>query len=76
MNPLFGVWICGQGWLKATNKSGIDECVAFSDRDIAADTARRFHGEVRFIDDSLKALEKRLLEIEQGRTFNLPWRRK
>ncbi len=61
-DPIYGVWIRRLGWLKAGPKN---ECVCFARLDVAQDTARRFGGEARFFDDSLRDLEGMILEQEK-----------
>ena len=71
MPILYGIWIKRQGWLR-----GINGVVSFESRIVAADTARRMGGEVRYIDDSLKDLEQNILSIEalKAQKWNkLPW---
>lgn len=65
---LFGVWLPGQGWLKA---NGAAFC---GDKEIAEQTARQWGGgaRVRRIDPSLIILEARLLEREKSREWRWP----
>ena len=69
----YGVWVRGQGWLKAVNfKSGRNEACAFFSVKVAARTAKRVGGRVEYIDDSLVALEANLLDIEKRNSIK--WR--
>jgi hypothetical protein len=61
MVKMYGIWIPGQGWLRAANA-----CVAFSIEDVAIATARRCGNgaRVEYMDDSLQDLEPYFLSIE------------
>ena len=56
----YGIWIRGQGWVRTVRGP-----VAFGEEEVAQDTARRVHGEVRPIDESLVDLEASILQIEE-----------
>ena len=60
MPILYGVWIPGQGWLRAANAP-----IAFEHEIVAKQTAGIVGGQVRYIDDSLAALEPHLLSLEK-----------
>ena len=62
MPILYGVWIRGQGWLKAAGA-----CVAFEHLAVAQETARRCGrgARVEYIDDGLRDLEPYFLSLEQ-----------
>lgn len=70
--PLWGIWIPGKGWLRANS-----EHVAFETRDVAVSVAARVGEKARaeFIDSSLAALEKTLLESERKKLENRLWER-
>lgn len=60
---MYGVWIQNKGWLKVDNNGYVD-CYSDVNRDVVEDTAARFHGEVRYIDNSLFRLEQQILDQE------------
>lgn len=61
----YGVWLPKRGWLKVNNDAGFADCYSDMNRDVVEDTARRFHGEVRYVDGSLFRLEAQILEVER-----------
>lgn len=63
--PAYGVWLKGKGWLSVVKGEGQKEPVAFVSKKVANQIAKLCKGKVRFIDDSLKDLEKYLVSIEE-----------
>ncbi len=61
----YGVWIPRRGWLKVDNRDGAVDCYSDLNYDVVLDLARRFHGEVRYVDMSLFRLETQILQQEE-----------
>lgn len=66
----YGVWIRGHGWLRT-----VKGVVAFTDIEVAQDTARRIGGEARYIDDALADIEQSILQIEAQQDAQKWWQR-
>jgi hypothetical protein len=67
---LWGVWLPGEGWLKATKPSGEISACAFEYRREAANLARVLGGHAQYIDDSIasRAVEEKLKSAEMTRS--------
>lgn len=63
---LYGVWLPGEGWLKATKPNSEVSACAFENRKEAADLAIKLGGSIAYIDDSIAsaAVENKLKEAE------------
>ena len=63
---LWGVWLPGEGWLKATKPNGEASACAFEHHNEAASLARLLGGHAQYIDDSIasRAVEEKLKESE------------
>lgn len=63
---LWGVWLPGEGWLKATKPDGTTSACAFEYHNEAASLARLLGGHAQYVDDSIasRAVEEKLKEAE------------
>jgi len=63
---MWGVWLPGEGWLKATKPDGTITACAFEVKREAAALAKMLGGHIAYIDDSIAshAVEAKLKEAE------------
>ena len=63
---LWGVWLPGEGWLKATKPDGTAVACAFEHHNEAANLARILGGHAQYIDNATasRAVEAKLKEAE------------
>ena len=63
---LYGVWLPGEGWLRANKPDGTTSACAFEIKREAQSIAKLLRGHVRYIDDSLasRAVEDKIKNAE------------
>lgn len=61
---LYGVWLPGEGWLRAHVKTSP---LTFAQKEVADEVAARLGGKVYYCDQSLVDIEDRLLKAENAK---------